>query len=36
MAGYHEHFVRGTSDTQRRRLADDAMLVCIKAIHPET
>ncbi len=36
MAGYHEHFVRSASDTQRRHLSDDALLVHIKAIHAET
>ena len=34
--GYHEHFVRGASDAQRRHLSDDALLVHIKAIHAET
>jgi putative transposase len=36
VAGYHEHFVRRASDTQRRHLSNDALLVHIKAIHAET
>ena len=36
MAGYHEHFVRRASATQRRHLSDDALLVHIKVIHAET
>ena len=36
VAGYHEHFVRRASTSQRRHLSDDALLVHIKAIHAET
>ena len=36
VAGYHEHFVRRSSNVQRRHLSDDALLVHIKAIHAET
>jgi len=36
VAGYHEHFVRKASATQRRHLSDEALLVHIKAIHAET
>ena len=36
MTGYHEHFVRRASATQRRHLSDDALLVHIKVIHAET
>jgi putative transposase len=36
VAGYHEHFVRAASTTQRRHLSNDALLVHIKAIYAET
>ena len=36
VAGYHEHIVHRASDTQRRHLSDDALLVHIKALHTET
>ena len=36
LAGYHEHFARKASGTQRRHLSDDALLVHIKAIHAQT
>ena len=36
VAGYHEHFVRRDSPTQRRHLNDDALRVHIKAIHAQT
>lgn len=36
VAGYHAHLVRRTSDTQRRHLRDEALLVHIKALHAET
>ena len=36
VAGYHEHFVRSASATQRRHLSDDALLVHIKAIYAQS
>lgn len=33
--GYHQHFVRKEQGSERMRLSDDALLVCIKAIHTE-
>ena len=36
ISGYHEHFARLASTSQRRHLSDDALLVHIKAIHTET
>ena len=36
MSGYHEHFLLRASDTQRRHLSDDVLLVHTNTIHAET